>query len=479
MRRIALLPVEVFGRRGHAGARQALQVPLPPEELQMVTRGPAAAIAPAEGHQARGDAVLLHAVVPAVGQVRRHGLAVVVIVEMAEHAAAVDPLPPERVVGEHLAAIVVPEDFLRREMADAAALHDLRQGAGIAEHIREPEHFAGGAQLLLKEFQAMQELPDQRLAAGNISIRLNPHAAFRNDTAAAHRLLHAAVDFRIALAHHPVKMRLALQEFVFRIFLHEPQLRRKSTAAFALRLLQWPQPGHVDVGMAEAVQLRRRGAVPAGQQGPQQCPCAVRRHPHLVQRAFRIKHHAEITQPLVDLLHAQGICRQHIAQVQQHRDIQPQLIQVLFPDPERGRPDLLLRAAHLRDGFNPIRHRPVAFHLQPVPGIGLHQDGEFLATPGAACQGDLLVPFVKRAGGHPVDKHQGLPAGGGLEHHALPAGNCRQGHAAPEPAISPFLPPRRANRHGAKAPLCRRLRRQLFKRFKPFQSNGFQLTVKE
>ena len=56
--------------------------------------------------------------------------------EVREHAAPVEPLPPERVVGEAVGA--VPRQLLRDEAAHAAGDEHLRQPGGVAEHVGDP-----------------------------------------------------------------------------------------------------------------------------------------------------------------------------------------------------------------------------------------------------------------------------------------------------------------------------------------------------
>ena len=58
------------------------------------------------------------------------------IFKRRKHTASVDPLPNKEIVGHGVG--FVPCHFGGEESIDAALFHDLRQGAGISEHIRQP-----------------------------------------------------------------------------------------------------------------------------------------------------------------------------------------------------------------------------------------------------------------------------------------------------------------------------------------------------
>ena len=102
--------------------------------------------------------------------------------EVHEHLAAVDPLPDERVVLGLVEA--VPRELLREEARDAGAAHQLRQLAVVAERVRAPELACSGApNSLLEEALAVQELPHERLAGGDVAVGLDPAAADRHELA--------------------------------------------------------------------------------------------------------------------------------------------------------------------------------------------------------------------------------------------------------------------------------------------------------
>ncbi len=136
-------------------------------------------------------------------------------------ARAVNPFPDERIVGKRLAAVIGPKDLLRGKVLDATAAHDLRQRAGVPEHIGQPEDLALDAELVAEEAFAVEELADQALAAGDVGIGLDPHTAFGDELPGLDRTLDAPVQVGVVVFDHPVEMGLALQEAVLRVFCHQ------------------------------------------------------------------------------------------------------------------------------------------------------------------------------------------------------------------------------------------------------------------
>src|SRR5690606_22344158 len=102
----------------------------------------AAAVAPAKGKDHRTDAVGLQALVPTLEHRLRPDLGVIVGEDVSGDGRPVDALPPERVIWEGVAAVIRPGDLLGGKTDDAASVEDLRQRAGIAKYVRQPEHAA-------------------------------------------------------------------------------------------------------------------------------------------------------------------------------------------------------------------------------------------------------------------------------------------------------------------------------------------------
>ena len=178
--------------------RAAFQIERPLREFQVLQAWPAAAVAPAEGEQAGANVRVLRAPSsPITSQYFRIGGIAVAVDQLGQDLAAVEALPGEDAVGELVAAVVGPVDFRRGEVFHAAASHNLRHLPGIAEHIRQPKQLALDAKLLAEEPLAVDELANQRLAAGDIRVRLDPGGAVGDDRAVGDSLLDPLVQFRI------------------------------------------------------------------------------------------------------------------------------------------------------------------------------------------------------------------------------------------------------------------------------------------
>ncbi len=253
--------IEIVLRSRHAGERHTLQICAACHILEVIARRASAPVSPTKRHQTGGDIILLDALRPAQDQRRGIGLGVVLVVQMHEHAGAVNAFPVERVQREGIATVIDPKDLVGGEVVDATAAHDLWQASGIAKDIRQPEQLRIDAEFVLDEPLAIQELTDQALTAGEVGVRLHPHAPVHNPLPPCYGVLNPGVDLRMALLHPPVQVRLALQKLELWVLVHEGQLRAKGAHALALGFLQMPQPGNVDVRMAEQEQLWCRIAV--------------------------------------------------------------------------------------------------------------------------------------------------------------------------------------------------------------------------
>ena len=169
---------------------------------------------------------------------------------MGEDLGAVDAPPDDGVVG-HLVDLV-PGQLGGHEVVDAALLHDLGQGAGVAEHVRQPQDAVVHAELLLEEPLAVDELAHQGLAGGQVAVGFQPHAALRLPAALLDALLDALIEGGIALLQEVVQHRLAGHEAVAGELLHELEHRGEAPGHLLPGLGHGPPPGHVDVGVADA-----------------------------------------------------------------------------------------------------------------------------------------------------------------------------------------------------------------------------------
>ncbi|MNN13461.1 hypothetical protein D3C81_1264940 [compost metagenome] len=168
---------------------------------------------------------------------------------MRQHLRPVDAFPEEAVM--RMGVVGAPRELLRHHVVDAGFLEQLRQTARITEDVRQPQHPHVLAELLPEEPFAVQDLTHQRLAAGNVRIRLDPHRALRLPAALADSLLHFRVKLRIILFHPLVQLRLACAKHITRILLHVAQHSREGPCPFANRLADRPEPSQIDMRMAD------------------------------------------------------------------------------------------------------------------------------------------------------------------------------------------------------------------------------------
>ena len=247
-------------------ARDVLQILDAGERLEHLGGRAAAAVAPAEHQQAVRRALVVLEVARRAAQLGDGRLGVVGVGgrEVREHGRAVDADPAERVVvGRRVA---VPGQLLGEEAADPGAAHDLRELAVVAEHVGVPEHLGAAAEFALEEALAVEELPHERLAGGQVAVGLDPRPADRQPLPAAHALADPRVEPGRAVADPRVLLRLRAGEAVVGVALHQPQLGREGAHALAVGLLERPQPRGVDVGVADRGDLVRARAVAPGEQ---------------------------------------------------------------------------------------------------------------------------------------------------------------------------------------------------------------------
>ena len=117
--------------------------------------------------------------------------------EMRQHFAAVNAAPL-KCIERHFVELV-PRKLRRHKVIDAALFHDLRQRAGVAEHIRQPQNAVIHAEFLAEEALAVNELAHKAFAARQVAVGFQPHAALRLPTLFLHALFQARIQLRITL----------------------------------------------------------------------------------------------------------------------------------------------------------------------------------------------------------------------------------------------------------------------------------------
>jgi hypothetical protein len=175
-RGVGLDGLEGVVRRDRAHPGRAFQVGQAPGPLEHVTGGAATSVPPAVQVHRCVAQLLLGEVGHPVGELSHREVAHVGVRrrEVGEHPGAVDTLPPERVVGEPVD--LVPRHLLGQEPADPRQGKDLREVGRVAEHVRQPQAAGLHVHLVGEEALAVDDLADERLAAREVAVRLDPHA---------------------------------------------------------------------------------------------------------------------------------------------------------------------------------------------------------------------------------------------------------------------------------------------------------------
>ena len=266
---VRLQRVEELVRGRHRRPRHALEVAHPPQGLEHLGRRPAAAVAVAEDEEAATRAVVILVVARAPAQLLDVGGRVIRVGrrEVGEHLGAVDPLPRERVVRRRVEP--VPGQLLGEEAADAGAAHDLGELAVVAEDVRVPELEAAAAELALEEALPVQKLAHERLAGRQVAVRLHPRAAHGHPAAGLGVAADPLVELGDAGADPVVLLGLRAREPELRVAVHVGGLRAERPHHLPLRLGQRPQPGRVDVGVADRGDLVDVRAVAISEQSLQ------------------------------------------------------------------------------------------------------------------------------------------------------------------------------------------------------------------
>jgi len=402
--------------------RQAVQVLLASQPLQMLHPWPAAAVADAEEQQAVGRDVLVLVLLRRLRQrPRRRGAVVGVLGQhMGEHSAAVDALPPECVVREVVDD--APRQFLSHEGFDARLTEDLRQRGRVPEDVGQPQVRDLLAELVPVEPLAVEQLAHQRLAARHVGVRLHPHGALDLPPALGVARLHLVVEARIVVLHPLIELGLARAEDVVGVPLHHPQRRSEGAGALSDRLTNRPQPGQIHVRVTDSADGERRIATLGRQQRREHPPSLGR---YLLRRLRRHKYHLVQRRP--DLMPSGRILGKLLHQLAEHLEVVVEGPDLRVAHGNRGLldPAVLLKhpeeviAAGIGPDFNDI-----------TGGDGTHQVQDTLA------RSPETVVIARGDAGEALPR---VPLGVDDEHltidveeqHDLPASSLR-GHGAGE-----------------------------------------------
>ncbi len=190
--------------------------------------------------------------------------------EVGEDPGAVETLPPERVVRE--AVRPIPRELLRDEPRHSAGGEQLRQPGRVAEHVGDPHLGAADPESLLEVALTEDDLAGQALPRRQVHVGLDPHAPDRDPLPALDVRSDPLEQVGVPLLDPGVLLGLRAHEPVVGMVVEQPDRRREGPGALADGLAHRPQPGGVDVGMADGHHPVGTGPGRYGECRCQQCP---------------------------------------------------------------------------------------------------------------------------------------------------------------------------------------------------------------
>jgi len=239
-------------------------------------------------------------------------------------------------------------------------------------------------ELVAEEPLAVDELADQRLAGRHVGVGLDPHAPLGNDRPVGRRLPDTLVQGRVTLLDHVEQVTLAVEEAIGGILPRQGELVGQRAGGLSLGLGQGPQPRHVEVGVPEGEHRRDRRAIRARQHPRQPLAAGAKGGRQLIGRQFEVGRHRAFTQGLVDLGGAKRVGVEMVSQFQQAGHVQPKLVGLFVPEAERGFGYGLLGGRGLWYARLAVLDGSDGTDSRPVVGVGLDQDVEGIACPGAS-----------------------------------------------------------------------------------------------
>ena len=211
------------------------------------------------------------------------------------------------------------------------------QCAGVTKDIGQPQDAVVHAKFFFEEPFPIQELANQTLAAGQVAVSLDPHAAFRLPAPFGNTLLDLLVQFGVALLQEVVQLGLTGHKLVVRVLLHEFEYRGKAAANLLAGLGNRPPPCHIDVGMPDAagnnlvmpgqIRVQRFGKVSAGS-GNALIEALVVRGAQVDEIHSLVQHIFQISAGLAVLLQTRECLQRHNKVVVQPFDFRVNFAQV-------------------------------------------------------------------------------------------------------------------------------------------------------
>ena len=255
-------------------ARRARMVGQPPTVLQHFAGRAATAVSPAVGREQLRVRLFLLVVAPRANDQPGRQVAVVGMVpalshvwrddEMGKDLGAVQPLPPEAVVRQ--AVVLIPTQLRSHEVLQAGLHDQLGECPGEAERVGQPENGRFGlAEAFAEVVAPQQELPDQGFSTGQVTVGLDPHAAGHFPAILCDTLPDLIEEVGVILGDVAVELGLTLGEVEAGELLHQAQDATEGSGCLASDLADGPQPGHVQVGVADGDDVHAQGRSGRGQ----------------------------------------------------------------------------------------------------------------------------------------------------------------------------------------------------------------------
>ena len=377
---------------------------------------------------------------------------------------AVHPFPGKIVIRELIPFIIRPENLLCYQVFYTAAPENLGKGGSISERIRQPQHLAVHTQHFLIIAFSMNQLAYKRFTAGHVGIRFHPHGSVGNPLAAPDGFPDPFKKLRIIGSAHFIRSGLALDKFIFRIFLQQTKLCGKGSFCFAVCFCHRPQPGQIQMCVAHYSLHGRTQSFPGG---------TVAGNPFFLI-LFKIHDEGEFLQRLCDLCGSQGSVIQSFQQLIQGIYVHIQLIGILIPDSigtAAQSPSGAFRQG-IRKGTRKNRTGSAAsvrtFGII-MSGIGFHQD--FIAASGFPfpCQHIILHIMMRFADpvcpesseSLSVYEEGGLAAGFQIHDNPFPFRFRGQFNMASEPAILIGIAPCKSGLDRSESHSCSFLRTKM------------------
>ena len=183
-------------------------------------------------------------------------------VHVCQHLCAIHTLPPKAGIRKY--GCIAPRDLGGQKIIYAAALHNLRNGKGITEGVRQPEAVGGISEIFLCKLLSPYELTDHGFTAGEIAVALYPHTAVGFITSLFHSLLNTCKQLRIQSANDIAMISGGLYKTVLRVFLHQIQLVCIGAGALLVSLGQRPKPGGIHMAVTDQANPGRAASVFTG-----------------------------------------------------------------------------------------------------------------------------------------------------------------------------------------------------------------------